>query len=79
MPRKICEAFFYLAERGGFAYIPQAAVGLACPTLRISRAMSAGTSLLSKMKMPRKLSEAFFYLAERGGFFVKLQKVLFQS
>ncbi len=51
----------------GFAYASQAAVRLASRTLRIPRAMSAGTSLLSKNKAlcSRK---GLLYLAERGGF-----------
>ncbi len=40
-------AFAILAERVGFAYIPQAAVWLASQTLRILHAKSARTSLLS--------------------------------
>jgi hypothetical protein len=52
-PRLVSRAFYLiLAEIGGFAYIPHAAVWLASQTLRILHAKSAGTSLLSAKKMP---------------------------
>ena len=54
-----------LAERVGFAYIPQAAVWLASQTLRILHAKSAGTSLLSAQK---NAPYGACVLAERVGF-----------
>jgi hypothetical protein len=52
-----------MAERAGFAYIPQAADWLASQTLRIPRVKSAGSSLLSKTTIP--LKGAFEPLGER--------------
>ena len=54
-----------LAERAGFAHIPQAAVWLASQTLRILYAKSAGTSLISAQK---NAPHGACVLAERAGF-----------
>jgi hypothetical protein len=45
-------ALLKVAQRGGFAYIPQAATWLASQVLRITHVKSAGTSLLSETTMP---------------------------
>ena len=55
----------YLAERGGFAYMLQAAESLASDSLRIPRVSRAGGLLLSA-KTKKPAWRAFVFWRERG-------------
>ena len=58
--------YLLLAERVGFAYIPQAAVWLASQTLRIPHVESAGTSLVSFTKKNDRYHQRTFHLILAG-------------